>query len=62
MWKSVLGALLCLMGAIWFLQGIDALGGSGMSGHVVWSWIGAAVVLIGAWLLVGNIVRRRLRP
>jgi hypothetical protein len=49
------------MGAIWFLQGIDVLGGSGMSGHGIWAWIGSAVVLFGLWLLAGAELRRRLR-
>ncbi len=52
MWiRGIAGAVLCLIGAVWILQGTDALGGSGMSGHGQWAVIGAVVVLIGLALL-----------
>lgn len=41
-----------IVGAVWFLQGIDVLGGSGMSGKAPWAVIGAVVVVAGAALLV----------
>jgi drug/metabolite transporter superfamily protein YnfA len=52
MWiRGIAGAVLCLIGAVWILQGTDALGGSGMSGHGQWAVIGAVLVLIGLALL-----------
>ena len=52
MWiRGIAGAVLCLIGAVWILQGIDALGGSGMSGHGQWAVIGAVFVLVGLALL-----------
>jgi hypothetical protein len=52
-----LGVLLVLVGAVWFLQGIDVLGGSGMSGKTLWAVIGPVVALVGVAILVWG--RRR---
>jgi hypothetical protein len=46
------GALLVIAGAVWFLQGIDVLGGSGMSGKTLWAVVGPIVALIGVGALV----------
>ena len=46
------GALLVIVGAVWFLQGIDVLGGSGMSGKMLWAVVGPIVALIGVGALV----------
>ena len=48
----VIGALLFLAGIIWTLQGLDIIGGSGMSGHAIWAVIGPIVAIIGAFLFV----------
>jgi hypothetical protein len=48
----VIGALLFLAGVVWTLQGLDVLGGSGMSGHAIWAIIGPIVAIIGAFLFV----------
>ena len=52
-----LGALLVLVGAVWFLQGIDVLGGSGMSGQTLWAVIGPIVALVGAGMFVTGLRR-----
>jgi hypothetical protein len=49
---SVLGILLALMGAAWFLQGINVLPGSIMSGQMQWAVYGAIAVIFGIVLLV----------
>jgi uncharacterized membrane protein HdeD (DUF308 family) len=49
----VVGVVLCLVGAVWFGQGIGAIGGSFMSGEAVWAVIGAVCVLVGGALIVG---------
>ncbi len=49
---NVVGVLLVLMGALWFLQGINVLGGSVMSGQMQWVVIGGIVALAGIGLLV----------
>jgi hypothetical protein len=51
--RLVLGVALCLIGALWFGQGIGAIGGSFMTGEAVWAVIGAICVVIGAALLWG---------
>jgi phosphate/sulfate permease len=50
--KLVVGAVLILAGVVWTLQGLDVIGGSGMSGHAVWAVIGPIVALVGAYLIV----------
>jgi len=53
------GAILILVGAVWFLQGIDVLGGSGMSGETLWAVIGPIVALVGIGALMAGLRRRR---
>ncbi len=53
------GALLVIVGAVWFLQGIDVLGGSGMSGKTLWAVVGPVVALVGVGALVVGGRRRR---
>ena len=48
----ILGILLDLMGSVWFLQGINLLPGSMMSGQTQWAVIGAIVDLVGVVLIV----------
>ncbi len=54
--RLIAGILLVLVGAVWFLQGIDVLGGSSMTGNPFWAYVGAPMVIIGVLLL------RRPRP
>ncbi len=54
-----LGAVLIIFGAVWFLQGVDVLGGSGMSGKTLWAVVGPIVALVGAGLLVTGLRRPR---
>lgn len=48
-----IGVVLVLIGIVWTLQGLDVLGGSGMSGVVIWAVIGPFVALIGVVIAVG---------
>jgi hypothetical protein len=52
----VIGALLLLVGGVWFFQGIDVLKGSGMSGKTLWAVVGPIVALVGL-VLIGIGVR-----
>ena len=52
-----IGAVLVLFGVVFFLQGIDVLGGSGMSGKTLWAILGPLIALAGVALLVA--ARRR---
>jgi drug/metabolite transporter superfamily protein YnfA len=53
------GAVLVVFGAVWFLQGIDVLGGSGMSGKTTWAVIGPIVALVGVVVVVSGLRRPR---
>lgn len=53
------GVVLMLMGLIWFLQGINILPGSFMTGQIQWAVYGGIAVIVGAALLVAA---NRLRP
>lgn len=45
---KVIGGLLILAGGIWFLQGINILPGSFMTGNPQWSIYGGIAMLVGA--------------
>ena len=53
------GALLVLIGALWTLQGLDIIGGSGMSGETLWAVIGPIVAVVGLGLIVTGIRSRK---
>jgi hypothetical protein len=48
-----IGILLALVGIVWTLQGLDILGGSGMSGVAIWAVIGPFVALVGVVVALG---------
>ncbi len=49
---SMLGVLLILIGAVWFLQGINVLPGSFMTGQIRWAIFGGIAIVVGAALLI----------
>ena len=49
---NLAGALAVVMGTIWFLQGINVLPGSFMTGQIRWAVYGAISVALGVLLLV----------
>lgn len=51
-WVTVVGAVLALVGLIWFLQGIGVLGGSFMTGQPVWAVIGLVLLALAGRLLI----------
>jgi hypothetical protein len=53
-----LGAVLVIFGTVFFLQGIDVLGGSGMSGKTLWAILGPLIALGGVAVLVVAARRR----
>lgn len=54
----ILGVILLLLGGLWFLQGINVLPGSVMTGSRFWTVIGAVVAIIGIAVLMGPARRR----
>jgi hypothetical protein len=56
---NIVGALLVVIGAIWFLQGINVLPGSFMTGQVRWAVYGGIAVVAGIVLLLRANRRKR---
>jgi hypothetical protein len=52
--RLVIGIALCLVGLVWFGQGIGLIGGSFMSGEAVWAVIGAVAGVFGVVVLRGG--------
>jgi len=55
---NVVGVLLLLLGCIWFLQGVNVLPGSFMTGQTKWAVYGGILAAIGIGLLVSANRRR----
>jgi len=49
---SIIGVLLILAGGVWFLQGINVLPGSFMTGQIQWAFYGALAAIVGVGALV----------
>jgi hypothetical protein len=49
---NIIGVLLTLIGVGWFLQGINVLPGSMMSGQIQWAIYGGIAAAVGIGLLV----------
>jgi hypothetical protein len=56
---NVVGVLLLLVGCVWFLQGINVLPGSFMTGQIKWAVYGGVLALAGIALLISVNRRRR---
>jgi hypothetical protein len=56
---NIAGVVLVLIGSIWFLQGINVLPGSFMTGEIRWAVYGGIAVITGIVLLVKANRRRR---
>jgi hypothetical protein len=50
---NIVGTLLVLIGAIWFLQGINVLPGSFMTGQTRWAVRGGIAFVVGVAMLLG---------
>ena len=44
---SIVGVLLIITGVVWFLQGVNVLPGSFMTGQTKWAVIGAICFVVG---------------
>ena len=55
---NILGLIFVLMGGVWFLQGINILPGSFMTGQIRWAIYGGMAVAAGLVLLVAANRRR----
>jgi hypothetical protein len=57
---SIFGILFILAGGVWFLQGINILPGSFMTGQIQWAVYGAIAIVAGVGILV--FANRRKEP
>ena len=56
---NIIASLLVLVGAVWFLQGVNVLPGSFMTGQTRWAVYGGIALVVGiALLLTANRPRR----
>ena len=55
---NVIGVVLMLVGVVWFLQGVNVLPGSFMTGQTQWAIYGGVTFLVGA---VAFYLGRRMR-
>lgn len=56
---NIVGSLLVLLGATWFLQGVNVLPGSFMTGQIRWAVYGGITIAAGiALLLTANRSRK----
>jgi hypothetical protein len=59
---NVFAVLLILAGGIWFLQGINVLPGSFMSGQSQWTINGSIAILVGVGVLAFSNRRKSSPP
>jgi hypothetical protein len=52
------GVLITLAGVIFTLQGVGAIGGSGMSGDIFWAVAGPVIAVVGLAIAVVSLRRR----
>jgi hypothetical protein len=50
--RIIVGVLLCVVGAIWFFQGIGVLKGSFMTGTSFWTVVGVILFALGLRMVV----------
>ncbi|HLC40382.1 MAG TPA: hypothetical protein VJO34_01995 [Methylomirabilota bacterium] len=55
----VFGALMVLLGVIWIGQGLGYVGGSFMTGDIMWAYIGFIVGVVGIGVIWLGATRRR---
>ena len=56
--STVIAVLLVLIGVVWFLQGINLLPGSFMTGQIKWAIAGVVAFILGVGLLFFTYRRR----
>jgi hypothetical protein len=59
---TIISVLMILFGSVFFLQGMNVLGGSRMSGQPQWVFNGAVIAILGIGLLLFTYWRRGARP
>ncbi len=62
MFRVAVGALLLVVGGLWFGQGMGWIGGSVMTGVTTWAVVGPVVAVVGLLLAASGLRARRGRP
>lgn len=52
--RRIVGALFFVVGGVWFLQGINIIPGSFMTGQTKWAIYGALTAMVGLLLVFGR--------
>jgi ABC-type glucose/galactose transport system permease subunit len=60
--RLVVGVLMCVVGGVWFTQGIGVLEGSFMTGQGLWTVIGVILFGLGLRMIWRATRRRGIRP
>lgn len=55
--RVIVGVLMCIVGGVWFMQGIGVLKGSFMTGQTFWTVIGVILIVAGL-----RMIMRGVRP
>ncbi len=58
---TIIGAVITVVGIVWFVQGIGILMGSFMSGQAPWAIFGGVLILVGIGLILYVNTRRQVR-
>ncbi|WP_328293383.1 hypothetical protein OG218_11660 [Kineococcus sp. NBC_00420] len=58
---TIVGIVITAAGVLFTLQGLDVLGGSGMSGKTLWAVLGPIIAIVGLVLVVRSARRRTVR-
>jgi uncharacterized membrane protein HdeD (DUF308 family) len=53
--RLIVGLMLCLVGGVWFTQGIGVLKGSFMTGQAFWTVVGIILLVLGLRMIVNAI-------
>ncbi len=49
---NIIAVLIILVGGVWFLQGINVIGGSVMTGQSQWAFYGGIALVVGMIMLL----------
>jgi hypothetical protein len=60
--RVVVGVLLCIVGGVWFLQGIGVLKGSFMTGEGFWTLVGVILLVVGVRMIMRAVRGERAAP
>jgi len=60
--RLIVGALMCIVGAVWFLQGIGVLKGSFMTDQGFWTLIGVILIGFGLRMVMRAVRGERRAP